>query len=307
MNHSRARHAPQVHIAQAPSAKCAAKRAGQKLDKASDPALTGTTVWDGAIVLAQYLTATDAIKAPPPALTAAAAAAAEAGGSPGGSAVASGTSGSGGGAPPPASDASSPASAGASPASPSGAPATADGAAVPRWTSGRLRPTAIELGAGTGAVSLALLAAQAVDSVAITDIPDILPHLNLNLNHNAAVLDRSGATVQSLRWGVPADVAALRPVRPPYDVILGSDLVYYTYSEATPHSKLLLDTLCTLAGPSTLVFLSLSLHHNPEEVERFLAAAAAAGFRVRRILRRELPAGYRVEDVLVVRLCKTEL
>lgn len=53
---------------------------------------------------------------------------------------------------------------------------------------------------------------------------------------------------------------------PPWDVICGSDLIYYTYSEATPHSRLLLAALRQLAAPSTLIVLSLSLHHNPEEV-----------------------------------------
>ncbi len=36
----------------------------------------------------------------------------------------------------------------------------------------------LELGAGTGAVSLCLLAARAVEGAVVTDIPDMLPHLN---------------------------------------------------------------------------------------------------------------------------------
>jgi hypothetical protein len=58
------------------------------------------------------------------------------------------------------------------------------------------------------------------------------------------------------------------PAGPPYDVIVGSDLIYYTYNEATPHSKLLLWTLRRVAGPGSLIYLALSLHHNPEEVMR---------------------------------------
>lgn len=51
-------------------------------------------------------------------------------------------------------------------------------------------------------------------------------------------------------------------------MIVGSDLIYYSYTPETPHSELLLWTLRRLAGPHTTVFLSLSLHHNPEEVRR---------------------------------------
>ena len=57
---------------------------------------------------------------------------------------------------------------------------------------------------------------------------------------------------------------ALGPVRPPYDVICGSDLIYYSYTPDTPHTALLLWTLRRLVAPTTRVYLSLSLHHNPE-------------------------------------------
>ncbi len=65
---------------------------------------------------------------------------------------------------------------------------------------------------------------------------------------------------------MPYGPQRLAPAGPPYDVIVGSDLIYYTYTPETPHSELLLWTLRRLAGPHTTVFLSLSLHHNPEEV-----------------------------------------
>jgi hypothetical protein len=64
----------------------------------------------------------------------------------------------------------------------------------------------------------------------------------------------------------------LRPVQPPYDVIVGSDLIYYSFTPETPHSKLLLWTLRRLSGPSTRIFLSLSLHHNPGEVSQMRPA-----------------------------------
>jgi hypothetical protein len=114
--------------------------------------------------------------------------------------------------------------------------------------------TCLELGAGTGAVSLSLLAAGVVDYALLTDIPDMLPHLQSNVQHNAGVLDAQRALVLPLRWAEAADVAGLqqlgqqqqqqrqqqqlwhvrgqtaRPpvqLQPPFELIVGSDLVYY--------------------------------------------------------------------------------
>lgn len=66
--------------------------------------------------------------------------------------------------------------------------------------------------------------------------------------------------------GTPSSSLPSAAVVRPWDVICGSDLIYYTYSQATPHSRLLLAALKQLAGPETMIVLSLSLHHNPEEV-----------------------------------------
>jgi predicted nicotinamide N-methyase len=109
----------------------------------------------------------------------------------------------------------------------------------------------LELGAGTGAVSLCLLAAGVVDYAVLTDIPDMLPHLQSNAEHNSGVLNQQRALVLPLRWSEAADVAALqrlgqqqqrrrRPqlvrealpklppqLQPPFDLIVGSDLIYY--------------------------------------------------------------------------------
>ena len=275
------------------------------------------------------------------------------------------------------------------------------------WPSGSALLHCLELGAGTGAVGLSLAACHLAASVTITDIPDMLPHIELNVRRNAAavqagpagarrgrqpppgsrrevaasqltagvatvpgLIDTPATTpfstgvpqlrastesptllpplppqqqrhkplvpgypqpppsvlVRPLRWGPPGEhISALfserqrleeahaagsagrllpgsgggaipRPIHqqqpdrdvtddamafgltvqqqqrrwrapgPPYDVIVGSDLIYYTYSEETPHSKLLLWTLRRVAGPGSLVYLALSLHHNPEEV-----------------------------------------
>jgi predicted nicotinamide N-methyase len=223
-----------VRVRQAPSAKKATPTEG--IDKDSDPALTGTTVWDGAVALSHYLAAPGLLRQ------------------------------------------------------------------QVQLAAGRSSPiVSLELGAGTGLVSLSLLAAGAVDAAIITDIPDMLPHMSSNVQYNSNVIRTSTALVRSLRWGQPEDVAALAPHHPPFDIILGADLVYYSYTPKTPHSRLLYQALQQLAGPQTLIYLSLSLHHNSEEVEHFLAWAPTWGFSVER-LTQQLPQEYQVPDVLVVRL-----
>lgn len=73
------------------------------------------------------------------------------------------------------------------------------------WPSGRRQPLVLELGAGTGAVSLCLLAARAVDGAVLTDIPDMLPHLSRNVVHNGRVVNPAQALVAPLRWGDAGD------------------------------------------------------------------------------------------------------
>lgn len=222
-----------VRLAQAPSAKCAGKKLGVTLDKNSDPALTGTTVWDGAVVLSQYLTTTDVLRRR-------------------------------------------------------------------SYPSGCELPNCLELGAGTGAVSLSLLACGCLSSATVTDIPDVLPFLTHNISLNQHLFRRSIVHIQPLRWAVEDDVKHLKPRAPPFDLIVGSDLIYYSYSEATPHTKLLLTTLKRLSCPGTIILLALSLHHNAEEVEHFLTLATE-DFNVERVTHK-VPDPWRVPDVMVVEL-----
>ena len=98
--------------------------------------------------------------------------------------------------------------------------------------------------------------------------------------HNDKLVD--ALTTSKVDHGLPPPTSSLQPGftpgrpsssvplggGPPYDVIVGSDLIYYTYSEATPHSKLLLWTLRRVAVLGSLIYLALSLHHNTEEVRK---------------------------------------
>ena len=70
----------------------------------------------------------------------------------------------------------------------------------------------------------------------------MLPHLRLNVARNSSLINSSRVHIQALHWGEAgaADLRALQPRKPPFDVVVGSDLIYYTYSPETPHSELLL-------------------------------------------------------------------
>ncbi|GAX80365.1 hypothetical protein CEUSTIGMA_g7804.t1 [Chlamydomonas eustigma] len=303
--------------------------------RANDPALTGTTVWDGGVVLSQALTSTGWL--------------------------------------------------------------TEHRRGRP-WPSGSMRPHCLELGAGTGAVALSLAACHLASSVTITDIQDMIPHMEMNVRRNLEAIRAGPITarsarspraftsaapgitppgtpaedmkpsasaqpiddnttdgractnmlgpviakvpqipqvyVRSLKWGPPGhDLAALKEEAEkkksitsrmsqqhqqkyiissshnviqnevpglPYDVIVGSDLIYYTYCEETPHTKLLLWTLERVATPDSLIYFALSLHHNPDEVQHFLGLAEEK-FEVTH-LHDQVPDPWRVPDVIVVLL-----
>ena len=195
--------------------------------------------------------------------------------------------------------------------------------------------SAIELGAGCALVSLALAAERLMSSCCITDLQEMIPSIECQVKKNAQVLGdsrREGSpaliSVRALRWGPEGEeeitlieeelergrvdqtcsteeeeVSHLKPATTSnhFDIIVGADLIYYSYSEETPHTRLLLWTLKRLCGPNSVVYLALSLHHNPDEVDSFLSLAENEGFLVKQLIK-EVPEDYRVEDVKVVRL-----
>jgi predicted nicotinamide N-methyase len=95
------------------------------------------------------------------------------------------------------------------------------------------RLTCLELGAGTGTVSLCLLAAGVVDRALLTDIPALVPQLETNVAHNSSVIEPGHALVLPLSWAHAADVASSMKgpdgmqLQPPFRLIVGSDLIYY--------------------------------------------------------------------------------
>jgi hypothetical protein len=56
-----------------------------------------------------------------------------------------------------------------------------------------------------------------------------------------------------------------------------------------------------LASAWTIIYLALSMQHNPKEVEHFLGLAASEGFEVEKLWQ-EVPCKWRVTDVCVVRM-----
>lgn len=102
----------------------------------------------------------------------------------------------------------------------------------------------IELGAGPGAVGLAA-AALGASSVVLTDLKHLLPLISANVQRNRL---GSVASVRPLDWHAPAGVAALRP---PFDLVLASDVLYQRHA-LQPFVR----TLRALCGPETQVLLS---------------------------------------------------
>lgn len=97
--------------------------------------------------------------------------------------------------------------------------------------------------------------------------------------------------------GLPASLLHLGVDLP----LLACACVVCSYTPSTPHSRLLLQALVQLSGPHSLIYLALSLHHNPEEVHAFMNWAQDWGFDVQTVTD-GVPAEYVVPDVLVVQL-----
>lgn len=114
----------------------------------------------------------------------------------------------------------------------------------------------LELGAGTGAVGLALAAAGA--EVVLTDGSDqALTLLRQNVNENTALFETQ-PRVERLRWGVTEDFKAMQQVQPhTYDFIVASECVYGK-SAGAKHEDLL-GTIQAFSGDCTRVLMSYTL------------------------------------------------
>eukprot|EP00929_Paragymnodinium_shiwhaense_P121085 TRINITY_DN93201_c0_g1_i1.p1 TRINITY_DN93201_c0_g1~~TRINITY_DN93201_c0_g1_i1.p1 ORF type:complete len:289 (-),score=37.64 TRINITY_DN93201_c0_g1_i1:770-1636(-) len=138
----------------------------------------------------------------------------------------------------------------------------------------------LELGSGTGLVGM--FAAKMGAKVTVTERGLALPLLERNLTENE--LDKTSVLVKELDWTSKPFPAWL--TEQPYDVVLGSDLVFPTNSEC--HAALI-DILHALIGPETKCWIG----HEPREpeVDEAFWSAAAERLNVRRLDAEELPHG----------------
>jgi len=140
-----------------------------------------------------------------------------------------------------------------------------------------------ELGAGTGLCGL--LCAKLGAQVAITDIQDHMKLITANVDINEL---SNQAIAQEYRWG--SDPSALRP---PFDIIIGSDLVYleHTYDA-------LVDSFVKLSDEKTVVYLAAEDRNTTEH--KFFAKLHAK-FNVDKVPLSKLDEQYRSDDITVYR------
>lgn len=102
------------------------------------------------------------------------------------------------------------------------------------------RPRVLELGSGTGLVGLAAASTwqDSVSEVMLTDLPEIVPNLQKNIELNQHLLRRGTPRVQSrvLDWSDMSDVPKLADEA--YAVILAADPIY-----SPEHPTMLTDTV----------------------------------------------------------------
>ncbi|KAI8955065.1 putative methyltransferase-domain-containing protein [Xylaria longipes] len=95
-------------------------------------------------------------------------------------------------------------------------------------TSGRRESTSVlELGSGTGLLGIAAAAMWQVE-VVLSDLPDIMPNLDYNIEQNRAIVERLGGSVSSgtLIWGSTSGNDARFAHANRFNIILASDSIY---------------------------------------------------------------------------------
>jgi len=135
----------------------------------------------------------------------------------------------------------------------------------------------VELGAGCGLTGLVAWLLGA--SVTLTDLPSATEHTKRCVNSNIERLGQINPTlrersadikVKDYTWGSLED---LQHLTPPYDVILGSDIVYSAES-----SDSLVEALQIFCGPGSLVLISYKPRGLQEDV--FFSKLSNSGFAI---------------------------
>ncbi len=133
-------------------------------------------------------------------------------------------------------------------------------------------PRPVFAGGGTGVLGMALGGLGA--DVTITDLRDGLPHIERNLQHNAALWAQTGARRPNVRehaWG--SDMDWIRDQR--FDYVVGADLLYFGGWDlmAIDTREPLLQTLAASISPTSEALLVWVGRH-PAREETFVRDAA---------------------------------
>lgn len=157
---------------------------------------------------------------------------------------------------------------------------------------------ALELGSGTGLVSLAVGSSHVIRTLLTTDISGLVPLLKKNLQLNKASI-RLGTRISpcALRWACVEDVRAIPTLATPCQLVFGSDVIY---SDSIAQGDLLLETLRLVSDARTVAVFALHCMHQPDRVTAFVELLQSNYSTVYTVPLEDQPAEWRSEDVVVV-------
>lgn len=129
-------------------------------------------------------------------------------------------------------------------------------------------PRVLELGAGTGLVGIAAACCWAA-SVTLTDLPEILPNLQRNIDNNSEVMEAGGGSACTLPLDWSDDTKRPKDGEGRYSVILAADPLY-----SSDHPKMFVETLERWIGQTSdaRVIIELPLRDGYEQEREDLKA-----------------------------------
>eukprot|EP01116_Phalansterium_solitarium_P010071 TRINITY_DN24496_c0_g1_i2.p1 TRINITY_DN24496_c0_g1~~TRINITY_DN24496_c0_g1_i2.p1 ORF type:complete len:265 (-),score=56.81 TRINITY_DN24496_c0_g1_i2:45-839(-) len=149
----------------------------------------------------------------------------------------------------------------------------------------------IELGSGCGLSGMAAACRGPAETV-LTDLGDVMPVLERNVRHNFPTAADAGIRVAELFWGDECP-----EVKPPYDVVLGADIIY-----ELQNFELLVRALSDMSGPDTVVLLATE--HRWRDVDGYFWEEASRLFTHEAIPHSEHHPVFRHDKIDIYRLRK---
>lgn len=149
----------------------------------------------------------------------------------------------------------------------------------------------MELGAGTGVVGL--IAASCGAHVCCTDLPEVVPLIELNKTSNQYMITGTFAAA-TLKWG--QDVSAFQPCP---DLVLVADCIYYEES-----LEPLVSTLCDLSNENTTILISYEERTtgNKPQLEKKFHQLIKEHFIVEEIPEEQQDSVYHSPDIHLLKL-----